>query len=44
MSKKEKKELIDICENIVREGLKDLEKQEKEQKLNEETWRYHNGF
>ena len=37
-------ELIDICENIVREGLKELEKQEKEQRLNEEMWRYHNGF
>ena len=37
-------ELIDICESIVREGLKELEKQEKEQRLNEEMWRYHNGF
>lgn len=39
---KNNKKLIELCEEIVREGLKELERQEQERKLNEEVWKLHN--
>lgn len=40
---KENKKLIELCELIVKEGLKELEKQEKERRLNDELWKLQNG-